>query len=41
MDINQVQIDQPVSLTFDAIPEQEYSGVVSDIATAVPPAAER
>ncbi len=33
VDINQVQIGQAVSLTFDAIPGQDYSGVVTDIAS--------
>ncbi len=33
VDINSVQIDQPVSLTFDGITDREYSGVVSDIAS--------
>lgn len=32
VDINQVQVGQSVILTFDAIPGQEYSGVVTDIA---------
>ncbi len=34
IDINRIQIDQPVSLTFDGIPDMEYSGFVSDIASA-------
>jgi HlyD family secretion protein len=33
VDINQVQIGQPVSLTFDAIPGQDYNGIVDDIAS--------
>jgi HlyD family secretion protein len=33
VDINQVEIDQPVTLTFDAIPGQEYGGYVDDIAS--------
>jgi HlyD family secretion protein len=33
VDINRVQLDQPASLTFDGIPDQEYNGVISDIAT--------
>lgn len=33
VDINRVQLDQPVSLTFDGIPDREYSGFVSDIAS--------
>ncbi len=34
VDINRLQIDQPVSLTFDGIAEKEYSGFVSDIASS-------
>lgn len=33
IDINSVQVGQSVSLTFDAIPNQEYAGVVTDIAS--------
>lgn len=32
VDINQVKLGQPVNMTFDAIPDQEFEGVVSDIA---------
>jgi HlyD family secretion protein len=32
VDINRIQIDQPVSLTFDGIPDVQYSGFVSDVA---------
>ncbi|MEW6715992.1 MAG: efflux RND transporter periplasmic adaptor subunit [Chloroflexota bacterium] len=32
VDINRVSINQPVSLTFDAIPSKEYHGVVSEVA---------
>ena len=32
VDINRVVIDQPVTLTFDAIPNKEYNGIVTDIA---------
>lgn len=32
VDINRVQVGQPVTLTFDAIANQEYNGVVHDIA---------
>jgi HlyD family secretion protein len=32
VEINQVQVGQPDSMTFDAIPGQEYNGVVTDIA---------
>jgi HlyD family secretion protein len=32
VDINQVNLGQPVLMTFDAIPDQEFQGVVSDIA---------
>ncbi|NMB90781.1 MAG: efflux RND transporter periplasmic adaptor subunit [Chloroflexi bacterium] len=31
VDINAVQIDQPVSVTFDAIANQEFTGVVTDV----------
>jgi HlyD family secretion protein len=33
VDINQVQIEQSVTITFDAIPEEEYSGFVTDISS--------
>jgi HlyD family secretion protein len=33
VDINRVQLDLPVSLTFDGIPDKEYSGFVSDVAS--------
>ena len=33
VDINRVQIGQPVTLTFDAIPNQEYTGNVTEIAS--------
>jgi HlyD family secretion protein len=33
VDINRVQVGQPVTLTFDAIPAKEYSAVVVDIAS--------
>ena len=33
VDINNVQIGQSATLTFDAIPGKEYSGVVDDVAT--------
>ncbi len=32
VDINGVQIGQPATLTFDAIPGKEYAGVVDDVA---------
>lgn len=32
VDINTIQIDQPVSLSFDAILDKEYNGVVSQVA---------
>ncbi len=32
VDINQVELGKPVKLTFDAIPDQEFQGTVSDIA---------
>ncbi len=31
VDINKVQVDQPVTLTFDAIPDKDYPGTVTDI----------
>lgn len=31
IDVYQIQIGQPVSVTYDAIPNQEYSGTVSNI----------
>jgi HlyD family secretion protein len=33
VDINRVQVGQPVTLTFDAIPAKEYTAVVVDIAS--------
>ncbi len=32
VDINQVQVGQPATLTFDAVPEVEYHGVVVEVA---------
>jgi HlyD family secretion protein len=32
VDINRIQTGQPVSLTFDAIPSQEYEGTVTEVA---------
>jgi HlyD family secretion protein len=32
VDINQVKMGQPVNLTFDAIPDKDFKGTVSDIA---------
>lgn len=34
VDIRQVQIGQPVTMTFDALPEQEFNGMVVDIAAS-------
>jgi HlyD family secretion protein len=34
MDIHQVQIGQPVSITFDALPGQDFTGTVVEIAAA-------
>lgn len=31
VDINRVQVDQPVTLTFDAIPNKEYNGKVNEV----------
>ncbi len=33
VDINQVKMEQPVEITFDAIPDKTYTGTVTDIAT--------
>jgi HlyD family secretion protein len=32
VDINSVKVDQPVNLTFDAILDKQYNGVVSEVA---------
>jgi HlyD family secretion protein len=34
VDINSIQVGQPVALTFDAIPEKTYTGEVIDVAQA-------
>lgn len=33
VDINQVKLGQPVTLTFDAIPGQQYTGSITDLAS--------
>jgi HlyD family secretion protein len=34
VDINRIQVEQPASLTFDAIPNQTYKGKVTEVGTA-------
>jgi HlyD family secretion protein len=38
VDINSVSVDQPVTLTFDAILGKEYNGVVTQVSQAATPA---
>jgi len=33
VDISQVKVGQAVSMTFDALPDQEFTGIVTDIAS--------
>jgi HlyD family secretion protein len=37
VDINQVEVGQPVQVTFDAIPEKTYNGRVSEVAMVTTP----
>jgi multidrug resistance efflux pump len=34
VDVNDIEIGQPVNITFDAIPNKEYQGMVTGISQA-------